>query len=93
MKWALEQKERLLFLPDQHLGRNTAFNLGIKLEEMAVWNPDTNKLETDVEIETIKVILGKAIVQSMKISQWKILSEVRTQYPANENHRSSRMSS
>ena len=39
MAWALEQTERVLFLPDQHLGRNTALALGIPLEETVLWNP------------------------------------------------------
>ena len=39
LRWAFEQAERVLFLPDQHLGRNTALKLGIPLEQMVVWNP------------------------------------------------------
>ena len=39
LRWAFEQAERVLFLPDQHLGRNTALKLGIPLDEMVVWNP------------------------------------------------------
>ena len=31
--------KRILFLPDQHLGRNTGFAMGIPLDEMAVWDP------------------------------------------------------
>ncbi len=38
-RWAFERGERVLFLPDQHLGRNTALKLGIALDEMLVWNP------------------------------------------------------
>ncbi len=38
-KWAFTQGERVLFLPDEHLGRNTAWRMGIPLEDMAVWNP------------------------------------------------------
>ena len=38
-KWALERAEKILFLPDQHLGRNTAFALGIPLSECVVWDP------------------------------------------------------
>src|SRR5699024_2177837 len=34
LEWAFTQKERILFLPDQHLGRNTAYDLGIPLDEM-----------------------------------------------------------
>ena len=37
--WAFARRSRLLFLPDQHLGRNTAFKMGIPLAEMAVWDP------------------------------------------------------
>ncbi len=38
-EWAFERSERVLFIPDQHLGRNTAVQLGIGLDEMVVWNP------------------------------------------------------
>ena len=38
-EWALTQGQRILFLPDQHLGRNTGVILGIGLDEMLVWNP------------------------------------------------------
>ena len=34
LKWAFERGERVLFLPDQHLGRNTAYKMGIPLDEM-----------------------------------------------------------
>lgn len=59
LSWAFGQKERILFLPDQHLGRNTAYNLGIPLEKMAVWNPHTNELECDGNPEDVIVILWK----------------------------------
>ena len=39
MEWAFQQSQRVLFLPDQHLGRNTGFKLGMSLDEMVVWNP------------------------------------------------------
>src|SRR5215470_18753000 len=39
MRWALERGDKVLFLPDQHLGRNTAYGLGFRLEEMIVWDP------------------------------------------------------
>ncbi|MFJ7669727.1 quinolinate synthase NadA [Lysinibacillus sp. NPDC097195] len=59
VQWAFSQKQRILFLPDQHLGRNTAFDLDVPLEHMAVWNPHTNRLETDQSPENIQVILWK----------------------------------
>jgi quinolinate synthase len=38
-EWAFARGKRILFLPDQHLGRNTAYAMGIRLEEMVVWDP------------------------------------------------------
>ena len=38
-EWAFRKGQRVLFLPDQHLGRNTALKMGIGLDEMIVWNP------------------------------------------------------
>ncbi|MBM7541763.1 quinolinate synthase [Amphibacillus cookii] len=59
VSWALQQKQRLLFLPDQHLGRNTAYDLGVSLSEMAVWNQQKNQLEYQGDYQNIKVILWK----------------------------------
>ena len=39
MRWALERGDKILFVPDQHLGRNTAYQLGFRLEEMTLWDP------------------------------------------------------
>ncbi|MBV8206339.1 MAG: quinolinate synthase NadA [Acidobacteria bacterium] len=38
-RWAFARSSKLLFLPDQHLGRNTGFSMGIPLSEMVVWDP------------------------------------------------------
>lgn len=59
LEWAFTQKERILFLPDQHLGRNTAYDLGIPLEQMAVWDPIDNCFEHDGDLGQVKVILWK----------------------------------
>src|SRR5919112_988304 len=39
MKWAWDRGEKILMLPDQHLGRNTAWKLGVPLDRMVVWDP------------------------------------------------------
>ena len=39
LEWAFEKTDRVLFLPDQHLGRNTGLKLGIPTDRMVVWNP------------------------------------------------------
>ncbi|MEX1099146.1 MAG: quinolinate synthase NadA [Bacteriovoracaceae bacterium] len=58
IQWALECGEKLLFFPDQHLGRNTCFDLGIGLDEMIVYNPNLKHGGVSAEqIRKAKVIL------------------------------------
>ncbi len=58
ISWALEEGEKLLFFPDQHLGRNTCFELGISLDEMVVYNPNLQFGGlTPKQIQDAKVIL------------------------------------
>jgi quinolinate synthase len=61
MKWAFEKGEKVLFLPDQHLGRNTAvLSLGLKLEDCVLWNPwKPNGGLTDDQIKKATVILWR----------------------------------
>jgi quinolinate synthase len=61
MKWAFENGEKILFLPDQHLGRNTAvLSLGLTLNDCVLWNPwKPNGGLTDDQIKKSKVILWR----------------------------------
>ena len=59
IEWALKEKGRVLFLPDQHLGRNTCYDLGIPLDKMAVWDPIANEFEYDGVIQDAQIILWK----------------------------------
>jgi len=61
MNWALEQGEKIFFLPDQHLGRNTAvLKLGLSLNDCVIWNPwKLNGGLTDQEILDAKIILWR----------------------------------
>lgn len=61
MRWALEKGEKVFFLPDQHLGRNTAvLRLGFSLTDCVVWNPwKANGGLTDDEIRSAKIILWR----------------------------------
>lgn len=59
LKWAYGQKDIVFFLPDQNLGKNTAFDLGITPDETAVWNPQTKTLEYSGDKNKIKIILWK----------------------------------
>ncbi|MFG6116012.1 quinolinate synthase NadA [Halobacillus sp. MO56] len=81
VSWAFRQKERILFLPDQHLGRNTAFNLGIPLNHMAVWDPILERLFHDCPLEEVKVILWKghcSVHENFTVANVK---QVREQFP------------
>jgi quinolinate synthase len=40
LRWAFARGEKVLFLPDQHLGRNTAYRMGVDLDQMVVWDPE-----------------------------------------------------
>ena len=44
LEWAFARRSRVLFFPDQHLGRNTALAMGVPLEQMPVWDPQQDEL-------------------------------------------------
>src|ERR1700733_11121677 len=61
LRWAFERGEQVLFLPDQHLGRNTAVrDLGLSLDDCVLYNPHKpNGGLTDEQLRTAKVILWR----------------------------------
>ncbi len=81
LKRVFDKHQRVLFLPDQHLGRNTAFQLGIPLEQMAVWHPKQNRLEAQGDLQSLQVILwqGRCCVhQQYTVDQ---IATLRSQIP------------
>ena len=69
LEWAFARTRRVLFFPDQHLGRNTARAMGIPLDEMALWNPHEPALGGNprAQLENSRVILwqGHCSVHAM----------------------------
>jgi quinolinate synthase len=61
LDWAFEQGEKVLFLPDQHLGRNTAvLEMGMSLDDCVVWNPHRpNGGLTQEQLERARMILWR----------------------------------
>jgi quinolinate synthase len=58
LEWAFERGQRVLFFPDQHLGRNTAKAMGVALEQMPMWNPRKPLGgSTAAELDDARVIL------------------------------------
>ncbi|MDR1606329.1 MAG: quinolinate synthase NadA [Streptococcaceae bacterium] len=84
LKRVFAQHQRVLFLPDQHLGRNTAFQLGIPLAEMAIWNPKKDQLlphDSNQDPQNLKVILWKGrccVHQQYTVDQ---IAQLRQQIP------------
>jgi len=83
MRWALEQGDRIFFLPDQHLGRNTAVRkLGLTLADCVIWNPwkDRGGL-TDDEILGAKVLLWRGHCSVHGRFTAKNVEDMRSQVP------------
>lgn len=58
LDWSFARREKVLFFPDQHLGRNTGYRMGLSLDEMVVWNPALPLGGLSVEqIQRAKIIL------------------------------------
>ncbi|MFT7640712.1 MAG: quinolinate synthase, partial [Pirellulaceae bacterium] len=59
LEWSFKRTSRVLFFPDQHLGRNTALKMGITNEQMPVWNPYDEAVggNTEEAIQNSKVVL------------------------------------
>ncbi|MCA9262529.1 MAG: quinolinate synthase NadA, partial [Planctomycetales bacterium] len=61
LNWAFQRTSRVLFFPDQHLGRNTSLAMGINNDQMPVWDPFAEELggNTSADLESSRVILWK----------------------------------
>ncbi|HWI18188.1 MAG TPA: quinolinate synthase NadA [Vicinamibacterales bacterium] len=82
LKWGWEQKEKILFLPDQHLGRNTAFKMGVPLDQMVVWDPNEpfGSL-TREQLDAAKLILWKGHCSVHVRFTTKQIDKVRAEHP------------
>lgn len=80
--WAFDRGEKILFLPDQHLGRNTAARLGVHLDEMIVWNPfKPLGGHAEEDIAQAKVILWQGHCSVHTRFSVKQIEEARRRYP------------
>ncbi len=82
MRWALARGESVLFLPDEHLGRNTAYAMGIPLEQMIVWDPYAELGgHTPEKIRAARVILWKGYCSVHQRFLPEHVARVRRAYP------------
>ena len=83
MHWAFQQGKRVLFFPDEHLGRNTALKYGIPEQQMTIWNPKDPMASDDAEeeIERAKVILWKGYCTTHMRFNVQQIAQARAEYP------------
>jgi quinolinate synthase len=82
VRWALERGDKILFLPDQHLGRNTAFGLGFRLDEMTVWDPfEELGGATEQRLRDSRFILWKGHCSVHQRFLPQHVGQVRSRYP------------
>ncbi len=79
---AFRQREKILFFPDQHLGRWTGFQMGIPLDEMMVWDPDLeNGGLTAEQIRKAKLLLWKGHCSVHQMFQPAHIRKFRAEHP------------
>jgi quinolinate synthase len=83
LDWSFARRRRVLFFPDQHLGRNTARRMGIPLEEMPVWDPRQDELggNTREAVCRSRVLLWKGHCSVHQMFQPQHVAQFRAKYP------------
>jgi len=82
LQWSFDKREKVLFFPDQHLGRNTGFDMGIPLDEMVQW--DFKKPQGGLTVEQIqkaKIILWSGFCSVHQVFQPEHIDDFLQQYP------------
>jgi quinolinate synthase len=82
LRWAFERGDRVLFFPDQHLGRNTGYKMGIPLEQMMVWDP-TQPLggNSEQQLRYSRIILWKGHCSVHKRFTVAQIERARREFP------------
>ena len=81
-KWAFEKNRKILFLPDQHLGRNSGYSMGVPLNEMVVWDPYLiNGGLTPDRLKQARIVLWKGHCSVHQRFLPEHVDNVRAKYP------------
>jgi quinolinate synthase len=82
LEWSFGRRQKVLFFPDQHLGRWSGHKMGIHLEQMPVWDPDEwmGGLSPD-QIRSAKVLLWKGHCSVHQMFQPQHVLKFRNQHP------------
>ena len=82
LNWCFDKREKILFFPDEHLGRNTGYRMGIPQEEMVVWDfsQPLGGL-TEEQIKSAKMILWKGFCSVHQMFQTKQIDDFKKKHP------------
>ncbi len=82
LEWGFARRNKILFFPDQHLGRNTARRMGISLAEMCVWDPELPFGGNEpVQLQKCRLILWKGHCSVHQMFKPQHVAWFRKQYP------------
>ncbi len=82
LEWSFAKREKILFFPDQHLGRNTGYDMGIPLEQMVTWD-FTKPMGglTEQQIKDAKIILWSGFCSVHQVFQPEQIDNFLQKYP------------
>ena len=82
LEWAFKQREKVLFFPDQNLGRWSGYKMGIPLDQMPVWDPDQPMGGlTEEKIKNAKILLWKGHCAVHQMFREQNITKVRAEHP------------
>ncbi|MBI2825973.1 MAG: quinolinate synthase NadA [Planctomycetia bacterium] len=83
LEWSFRRTRRVLFFPDQHLGRNTALAMGIPADQMPVWDPHADALGGNAEgaLQASRVLLWKGHCSVHQMFRPEHVDQFRARYP------------
>ena len=83
LRWAFARGRRVLFFPDEHLGRNTAITLGVPEDQIVVWNQreDFGGIADDATLVNARVILWKGWCSTHQRFSVEQIEQARREYP------------
>jgi quinolinate synthase len=82
LEWSFKQREKVLFFPDQNLGRWSGHKMGLALEEMPIWDPDQPQGGLSVEqIKNAKILLWKGHCAVHQMFRLQNIEQFRKAHP------------
>lgn len=82
IEWGFKQREKVLFFPDQNLGRWSGYKMGIPLEQMPVWDPDLPMGGlTEEQIKNAKILLWKGHCAVHQMFREQNITRFRAEHP------------